>query len=248
VTQPEGYVHSINEGAALATSIKVESLLEKCWLQVSYILDALGNTRTDRGEALPQGTFGKFRTSEEGGKLIFNIVIPKGFPSSWLRSIGIDRPDCSLRAGAEESGDPEHHILKISLDQFPPAMKEHLDFFRIVENSIGVVDDLLDPRAFFGYGLYSASVKGDNYVFRIPADISFRPFAAFIGIDRKKVIREAVVDEAGVAVCDQRDIPLHSFSVAIASVRNHFAAQSAQDIDGPPDTRVTHTTHITLTN
>ena len=219
--------------APAPTTIKVEPFLEKYWLQVSYVLDALGYTRTDTGESLPPGTIGKFRTSEKEGALTFNVVIPKDFTSSWLRSIGIERPDCSLRAGPEESGDSEHHVLKIALDQFPAYMKEHLDFFRIVENSIGVVDALpeagADPRAFLGYGLYSACVKGDDYVFKIPADISVRPFSAFIGIDRKKVIREAVVDDAGVAVCDSRDIPLHSFAVPIAAVRRHFAAQT---VDG----------------
>src|SRR5579863_1653793 len=139
---------------AAPTSIKVQPFLEKCWLQVSYVLDALGYTTNDLGEALPAGTMEKFRTSEKEGKVTFNIVVPKDFPSSWLCSIGILRPDCSLRAGEEESGDPEHHILKLSLDQFPPSMKEHLDFLKVVENSIGVIDALPDdgsaPRAFLG--------------------------------------------------------------------------------------------------
>jgi hypothetical protein len=122
--------------------------------------------------------------------------------------------------------------LKLSLNQFPPNMREHLDFLKIVENSIGVIDappDAGEPRAYLGYGLCSAIVKGEDYVFRIPADISARPFAAFLGLDRTKIIREAVTDGTGVAVCDQREIPLHSFAVPIATVRRHFAAQA---VDG----------------
>jgi len=217
---------------ATPTTIKVEPFSEKYWLQVSYVLDALGCVKTDKGETLPPGTIGKFRTSENDGALTFNVLIPKHFPSSWLRSIGIERPDCSLRAGPEESGDPEHHVLKISFDQFPANMKEHLDFFSTVESTIGVIDAAPESgagsRAFLGYGLYSAIVKGDDYVFKIPADISVRPFAAFIGLDRNKIVREAVVDDAGAAVCDPRDIPLHRFAVPIATVRRHFAAQPVE--------------------
>src|ERR1022692_2246309 len=110
--------------AARAT-ITLEPFLEKYWLQVSYVLDALGYAKTDKGEVLPPGTIGKFRTSEKDGILTFNVVIPKDFPSSWLGSVGIQRPDCSLRAGQEESGDSEHHTLKLSLDQFPAHMREH---------------------------------------------------------------------------------------------------------------------------
>jgi hypothetical protein len=212
------------------TTIKVEPFLEKYWLQVSYVMDALGYAKTDQDEILPPGTIGKFQTSEKDGLLTFNVIIPKHFPSSWLRSIGIERPDCSLRSGQEESGDSEHHVLKLSIDQFPSNMREHLDFFSTVENTIGVVDAVPDAgvesRAFLGYGLFSAIVKAEDYVFRIPADISVRPFAAFIGLDRTKIVREAVVDEAGEAVCDQRGIPLHSFAVPIATVRRHFAAQT----------------------
>ena len=214
------------------TTIKVEPFAEKYWLQVSYVLDALGSVKTDQGDILAPGIIGKLQTSEKDGLLTFNIFIPKHFPSSWLRSIGIERPDCSLRAGPEESGDSEHHVLKLSIDQFPVAMKDHLHFFSTLENTIGVVDALpeagAETRAFLGYGLFSAIVKGEDYVFRIPADISVRPFAAFIGIDRKKIIRQAVVDEAGAAVCDQRDIPLHSFAVPIAVFRRHFAAQAVE--------------------
>jgi hypothetical protein len=219
---------------AAPTSIKVEPFLEKCWLQVSYVLDVLGGTRNDRGEVLPAGTFAKFRTSERDGKVTFNIVVPKDFPSSWLRSIGIERSDCSLRAGEEESGDAEHHVLKLSLEQFPPYMREHLDFLRFVENSIGVIDAHPDegggPKGILGYGLTSAIVSQEDYLFKIPADITVRPFAAFLGLDRTKIIREAVVDDAGVPVCDQREIPLHSFRVPIVAVRRHFAA--LQNVDG----------------
>lgn len=214
------------------TTIKVEPFSEKYWLQVSYVLDALGSAKTDKGEILAPGTIGKLRTSEKNGLLTFNVVIPKHFPSSWLRSIGIERPDCSLRAGQEESGDSEHHVLKLSIDQFPAAMREYLGFFSTLENTIGVVDAVpeagAETRAFLGYGLFSAIVKGEDYVFRIPADISVRPFAAFIGLDRKRIIREAVVDDAGAAICDQRDIPLHSFAVPIAAVRRHFTAQTVE--------------------
>ncbi|HLK69711.1 MAG TPA: hypothetical protein VKU19_40055 [Bryobacteraceae bacterium] len=214
------------------TSIKVEPFVEKCWLQVSYVLDTLIQTRTDQGEILAPGTIGKPRTSDQSGKLTFNVAVPCDFPSSWLRSIGIERPDCSLRAGEEESGDADHHILKLSVDQFPPYMQEHLNFFRIVENSIGLIDvspEEPEPRAFLGYGLYAASVKGEDYVFEIPADISVRPFAAFLGLDRRKIVREAVLDGASAPVCDTRGIPLHSFTVPIAVVRRHFAAQT---VDG----------------
>ncbi|HTS27760.1 MAG TPA: hypothetical protein VMH81_17920 [Bryobacteraceae bacterium] len=206
-------------------SIKVEPFQEKCWLQISYLLDALQSTRNDRGETLPAGTFGKSRTTEKDGQIIFNISIPKDFPSSWLRSVGVERPDCSLRAGEEESGDADHHVLKLAADQFSPQMKEHLAFLKNVENSIGIIDVLPEggePRAFLGYGLYSVIVKGDDYIFRIPADISVRPFAAFLGIDRKTVIREAVVDSSGTPVCDQREVPLHSFKLPVASVRRQF--------------------------
>lgn len=219
--------------ATSTTIIKVEPSLEKYWLQVSYVVDALGYAKTESGETLPAGTIRKFRTSEKDGTLTFNVLVPKHFPSSWLRSIGIESPDCSLRAGQEESGDSEHHVLKLALDQFPTDMREHLDFLSTVENTIGVVDAVpeagAESRAFLGYGLLSAIVKGEDYVFRIPADISVRPFAAFIGVDRNKIIREAVVDDAGEAVCDQRDIPLHSFDVPIATVRRHLAAQT---VDG----------------
>jgi hypothetical protein len=214
------------------TTIKVEPFQEKHWLQVSYVVDALGYAKTDKGEVLPPGTIGKSRTSEQDGILTFNIVIPKEFPSSWLCSIGIYRPDCSLRASAEESGDPEHHILKLSLGQFSVNMKDHLAFLNTVENSIGVMDPLPEaggePRAFRGFGLCSAAVRGEDYVFRIPADISVRPFAAFLGIDRTKIVRAAVLDEAGLPVCDSREIPVHSFSVSIVSVRKHFAAKTVE--------------------
>src|SRR5438309_1779000 len=119
------------------TTIAVEPYQERHWLQVSYLIDALGSVRTEKGDSLPPGTIEKFRTSEKDGILIFNVVIPKNFPSSWFRSIGIDRPDCSLRVGQEESGDADHHILKLSIDQFPANMREHLDFFKNVENGIG---------------------------------------------------------------------------------------------------------------
>jgi hypothetical protein len=213
------------------TSIKVEPFVEKCWLQVSYVLDALSYTRTDQDAVLPPGTIGKSRTSEVDGKLIFNVAIPSDFPSSWFRSVGIDRPDCSLRTGQEESGDPEHHVLKLSIDQFPPYMREHMDFFRMVEASIGlieVVPEESEPRAFLGFGLYSAIVRGEDYVFEIPADISVRPFASFLGLDRKRIVREAVVDGDGGPVCDSRAVPLHSFAVPIAVVRRHFASQSVE--------------------
>jgi hypothetical protein len=215
------------------TTLTVEPFLERHWLQVSYVLDALGYAKSDKGESLPPGTIGKFRTSEKNGIVTFNVVIPKEFPSSWLASLGIWKPDCSLRAGEEESGDPERHVLKLSLNQFPGYMKEHLDFLRTVENSIGVIDGLPEaggePRAFLGYGLFSATVRGEEYFFKIPADISVRPFAAFVGVDRRKLVREIVVDEAGAAVCDQRDVPLHSFRVSIANVRRQFSAQA---VDG----------------
>jgi hypothetical protein len=111
-------------------------------------------------------------------------------------------------------------------------MREHLDFLSRVENTIGVVDAVpeagVESRAFLGYGLFSAIVKGEDYIFRIPADISVRPFAAFIGVDRNKIVREAVVDDAGEAICDPRDIPLHSFAVPIATVRRHLAAQTVE--------------------
>jgi len=214
------------------TTIKVEPFTEKYWLQFSYVLNALGYAKTDKGEPLPPGTIGKLRASERDGVLTFNVLIPKHFPSSWLRSIGIERPDCSLRAGQEESGDSERHVLKLSIDQFPANMKEHLDFFSTVENTIGVVDAVpeagAESRAFVGYGLFSAIVKGEDYLFEIPADISVRPFAAFIGLDRNKIVREAVVDDAGVAICDPRDIPLHSFAVPIATVRKHLTAQPVE--------------------
>jgi hypothetical protein len=215
------------------TTIPLEPPFEKHWLQVSYVVDALGCAKTDAGEILPLGTIGEFRTSEIEDMLTFNVVIPKSFPSSWLRSVGIERPDCSLRAGREESRDAEHHILKLSLNQFPANMKEHLEFFQIVENSIGVADALsetgeAEPRAFLGYGLFSATVQGENYVFKIPADISARPFASFIGIDRRNVVREAVVDATGAAVCDHRGVPLHSFKVPVAAVRRHSAAQTVE--------------------
>jgi hypothetical protein len=214
------------------TTIKVEPFSEKYWLQFSYVLNALGCAKTDKGEPLPPGTIGKFRALENDGVLTFNVLIPKHFPSSWLRSIGIERPDCSLRAGPEESGDSEHHVLKLSFDQFPANMREHLDFFSTVENTIGVMDAVpeagAESRAFLGYGLFSAIVKGDDYVFKIPADISVRPFAAFIGLDRNRIVREAVVDDAGAPLCDPRDIPLHSFSVPILTVRKHFAAQAVE--------------------
>jgi hypothetical protein len=216
----------------MTTIIKVEPFTEKYWLQFSYVLNALGYAQTDQGETLPPGTIGKFGASEKDGILTFNVLIPRHFPSSWLRSLGIERPDCSLRAGQEESGDPKHHVLKLSFDQFPANMKEHLDFFSTVENTVGVFDAVPEPgaesRAFLGYGLFSAIVKGDDYVFKIPADISARPFAAFIGLDRNRIVRETVVDAAGAAVCDPRDIPLHSFAVPIATVRKHFAASAVE--------------------
>jgi hypothetical protein len=213
-------------------TIPLESQFEKHWLQVSYVVDALAEAITDNNEILEPGTIREFGTSESQGILTFHILIPRNFPSSWLRSVGIDGPDCSLRAGQEESGDPDRHVLKLTLDQFPANMKEHLDFFRTLEKGIGVVDPLPDtggePRAFLGYGLFSATVRGENYVFRIPADISVRPFAAFLGIDRKRVVREAVVDGAGASICDHRDIPLHSFTIPIAAVRNQFSLQNVQ--------------------
>jgi hypothetical protein len=139
---------------ASLTTIKLEPSLEKYWLQVSYVLDTLGNAKTDTGEALAPGTIAKSRTSEVDGVLMFNLLIPKDFPSSWLTSVGIRRPDCSLRAGPEESGDADHHILKLSFDQFPQHMRQHLEFLRTVENSIGVVDAVPEagagPRAFLG--------------------------------------------------------------------------------------------------
>jgi len=218
---------------ATPTIIKVEPFSDKYRLQVSYLVDALGFATSDKGEVLPPGTIRKSGTSEKDGMLSFNFIIPKHFPSSWLRSVGILRPDCSLRAGQEESGDCEHHVLKLTIDQFPPEMQEHLGFFSTVENTIGVVDAVpeagAESRAYLGYGLFSAIVQGEDYVFEIPADISVRPFAAFIGVDRNQIVREAVVDDAGEAICDQRDIPLHSFAVSMASIRRHIAAQA---VDG----------------
>jgi hypothetical protein len=214
------------------TTIPLESQFEKHWLQVSYVVDVLGYARTDTNEILPPGTIGEFRTSESEGVLTFNIVIPKSFPSSCLRSVGIQGPDCSLRAGQEESGDPDRHILKLAVNQFPASMMEHLEFFKTLEKGIGVVDAVPEtggePRAFLGYGLHSATVRGENYIFRIPADISVRPFAAFIGIDRRQVVREAVVDGAGAPMCDHRGVPLHSFAVPIAAVRAYFSFQMLQ--------------------
>src|SRR5450631_154314 len=94
-------------------TIPLESQFEKHWLQVSYVVDALGEAITDNNEILEPGTIREFGTSESQGILTFHILIPRNFPSSWLRSVGIDRPDCSLRAGQEESGDPDHHVLKL---------------------------------------------------------------------------------------------------------------------------------------